>query len=382
MRHFLIDLEIPPHMTTISPSEGARQPHGLPSQSINLIIEQGQMSFAVLYAFCALSIADRLRESSASTSELALWCQATLHAPQLRSDHLSRLLRAAYAQGWIDQLQDGAWSLTHSGRDLCLTAPQSWAERVSKVSATPWAEVGHRIGAAILTGTGAQGHERNALFGWRDEVAPDVADALVADMGRRSSAAAELLALRDMRHVLKVIDVGGQGSMLSALLDGHLHLQGVVLNPRLTAEAEGRLHHEDMVSRWKEEKVDLVREGVPKSYKPLYLLDGVLCQLGDTQAVTLLCRIVNGMKGFAAAEIVLVEPLLAEQPTSHGGVIADLILMALTPAGRVRTLAENKKLLQDAGWPHIEHVPFNDEQGLIIARLPAPARPGSAQTNA
>ncbi|MGP4103283.1 methyltransferase [Nonomuraea sp. KM90] len=215
-------------------------------------------------------------------------------------------------------------------------------------------------------------HSGETLRGWLDELPPDLAEVMVAQMSGRSAAAAALLAERPLGHVMKVFDVGGDGVILAALLQRHPRLHGWLLNQRLPAEAGERLRREDMAERCQATTLDVFHGRLPCGYRPLYVLDTVLCQLGDDLAERLLQRIAAGMAGVGSAELWLVEPILPEPPTAHSSVVDDLVWMAVTAAGRARTLIEHGELLRRAGWPDVEQVPLDDEQGLIVARLPRP----------
>ncbi|WP_431929971.1 methyltransferase [Nonomuraea jabiensis] len=352
--------------STTAPDEGTPQAQNLASpHRINAILAEGGAPYAALYAFCALGIAERLSQAPATTPGLASWCRVTSQAPRLADNSLGRLLRAAQALGWIEQLPAGAWTLTCAGQSLSSSAPGSVTSRVMAAT-SPWTEIGRRIQRAIVTGAGTGKHGRGSPFAWIDD------DVVTAYMNRRSSAAATLLAEHPLSHISKIIDVGGRGVALTALLERHPHLKGKLLNPCLTAEISKRLDREDVIVRWGDEIVDFARDRFPVSYKPLYLLDGVLCQLSDARALALLSSIAGGIPDDAGAEMWVVEPILPEQVTVSGqsSVVADLIWMAFTAAGRARTFSEYEQLFQSAGWSHIEYGPLDDEQGLIVARLP------------
>ncbi|MGW4412172.1 methyltransferase [Nonomuraea sp. NPDC004702] len=196
---------------------------------------------------------------------------------------------------------------------------------------------------------------------------------LLEHLRDRSATAAALISELDPHDVEKVIDVGGHGIVLTALLTRHPRLKGMLLNSHLTAETRAQLHHDDVLIRWHDKRVvDVLRGGVPMTYRPLFLLDSVLCQLGDQQALDLLRHMVAGMTGVGRAELWLIEPALPRLGLAQDGLSVDLWWMALTPQGRVRNPRQHRELLRRAGWPSPVVRRLNRELILITARLPLP----------
>lgn len=366
----IVNEQDPPRPMTSSTTSSAAGASTQPSSSSQPMSQIMEDTFqAAMYALRALGVLERLNRGPAMTADLITGLRTGPPLSDRQSDNFARLLRAARAQHVIHRRRSGAWTLAEADQRPALGS-SSHPTAASALPVAAWTDMGRRIERAVSGPVSAPG--RIGVFDWVDAVPPHAGSMLLTHLRQRSATAADLIVNRDMSCIEKVIDVGGQGTVLAALLTRHLRMKGLLLNPRLTAELRAQLDDDDLIIRWTaKERVDILR-GVPKSYRPLFLLDTVICQLGDQEAIPLLHQMLTSMEGVGRAELWLIEPVLPYRLTRHYSLIADLWWMALTPHGRLRTLAQHHSLLKRAGWRDIRVQRLPDDQTLISAQLPLP----------
>jgi hypothetical protein len=149
-----------------------------------------------------------------------------------------------------------------------------------------------------------------------------------------------LAAALDWSGARKVCDVGGgTGALLRTLLASQPHLTGVLVDlPEVTSRAQPS-------DRLDIEAGDAF-EKVPSDCDT-YLFVNVIHDWDDDDAVRLLTRVVTD--GPPQARIVILEGHRTKQAVDDLATRTDLLMLALAPGGRERTVAEFARLGERAG---------------------------------
>lgn len=262
-------------------------------------------------------------------------------------DALGRVVRHLVGLDVFTHDGSGTYGLGARGRVLLSEHPRR---------ASDWWDIRGAVGRADLAlarlldtvATGQAGYP--LVYGrtfWEDLASdPALSESFDALMGMHVHAdSAELTDIYDWGSVGHVIDVGGgNGTLLAAILTGHPHLRGTLVDlPGPAAAADAKLAEQGLANRC---------EVVARSFfEPLpgggdvYVLCEVLHDWSDADAGAILgrCATAAGDRG----AVVVIERLL-ERETTPAGTVMDIRMLAYM-SGRERTLAQFEALGANAG---------------------------------
>jgi hypothetical protein len=304
----------------------------------------GTPDLAALSALCRLDVPDRLVgpvESAVLADELGV--------DRVR---LERLLRYAATRGWIRFDRRGKVRPTRVTEFLRRDHPGGWGAWIEFASGS---EVLAAIGA-LDRGLAADGDAFAAVngasfFDWMGgrPGRHAVFDAAMAAGGQMHG----LLIARalDWSDARRICDVGGgDGALLSVLLAEHEQLEGVAFElPQVAARVRAR-------PRLSAVGGDAFEE-VPPGFDT-YLLVNVLHDWDDGAAEHLLSNVARALTAMQDADgstptpprrVVIVESEAHGRPRDDLAIRADLLMLALTPGGRERTVDEMVELGARAG---------------------------------
>jgi hypothetical protein len=313
----------------------------LPSRAaLTRMITAYRISQAI-HAAAKLGVADRLKDGSKPSDELA--AEMGVHAPSLY-----RLLRALASVGLFEEDDRGRFRLTPLGAYLRSDVPDSarafaialnepWFRRA-------WEDLPHAIE------TGERAFDRVHGMGFWDYLArhPEagaVFDAAMSDdSGIRAHA---VIAAYDFVGVRTVVDVGGgQGRLLAAVLGAHRHLRGVLFDrPDVIAGAHDVLGQAGVSDRCEVVAGDFF-DSVPGG-ADAYILSRIVHDWDDESAIAILRRCRHAMA--LGKKVLLIEQVIAPGNDPDPAKFTDLNMLLLF-AGRERTAAEFRSLLQAAGF--------------------------------
>lgn len=261
-------------------------------------------------------------------------------------DTLHRLLRALSSDGIFAEAEPGVFRNTDVSEQLLRPG---------------WAAFAHFFGGVWHQAAGALDASGKAsfpdLFGtdfwsWLAEH-PDERALFDTSMEQGKEQRAERFDRVEWRDGEMVVDVGGgNGSLLTALLDRHPGLRGIVFDLPETVRDESALG----------DRIRFVEgsffESVPEG--DVYLLSNILHDWHDESAAAILRTIRAGAPDHA--RLILFEAVVPEGNDPGGGKWLDVLMLALL-AGRERNEAQWRELLEASRFE-----PTSIEHELIQAR--------------
>jgi hypothetical protein len=293
----------------------------------------GLLDYGGIVALCAVGVPDAL-DGRVAIAELA-------RRLDVAAEPLERLVRYGAARGWLRIDARGRVVPNAVTRFLRTDHPGGWSAWVDFAGGNDVLEAVIALSGAVRTGEGAFSLAHGATFFEWMGAHPErrrAFDGAMSAGGRLHGLA--LSAAIDWTQSRRVCDVGGgDGSLLRVLLGRHRHLEAVLLDlPEVTARAAPA------------ERLEIVPgdgfRDVPGDCDT-YLFVNVIHDWGDGDAVRLLACVVA--QGPPDARVVVVEGHRRPRPADDVAARTDLLMLALAPGGRERTLEELGELGRRAG---------------------------------
>ncbi len=334
-------------------------PDARPTADDIAIVRQFIMGFRLtqlLYVAATLGLADHLNAGPQSPQQLAQTVGADPEA-------LYRLLRALASVGIFAEQADGTFALTPRARLLQPDAPGS-LHSVALLYGEDWLWQAYgQLRWSVQTGRPAFNHVHGeSLFAYLQHHPAAATVFQHAMSGFSAHEAAAILAAYDFAGVQRVVDVGGgQGALLTALLQAHPHLAGVLFDlPEVVATAEERIAAQGLRERCRCVAGD-VFAGVPPG-GDVYVLKSIVHNWDDARSVQLLrqCRAAMG----AGARVVLAERLIPGGNTPAEGKLFDINMLVVL-GGQERTEGDYGRLLTQAGLRLTRVIPTQSALSLI-----------------
>jgi sulfur carrier protein ThiS len=288
-----------------------------------------------------LGIADALADGPLRVEELASEVNAD-------PDALRRLLRALMGRGVFRQRRDGRYQLNSLADTLRSSAPLSAAGLARMVGSHQHREHWSYLADAIRTGEAIipAVNGTDAFDYLRRE--PELAEAFNRAMAETTEmTVASLMAAYSFDPYPTVVDVGGGvGQLLAAILAATPTARGILYDlPHAVVQAQPLLRQHGIADRVRVVQGSFF-DSVPAG-GDIYVLKNVLHDWPEDQAVEIL-RNVHAAAGIGTT-IVLIEFVIPLHKREYVGHWTDLEML-LTQAGRDRTAAEYRALLERAGF--------------------------------
>ena len=290
-----------------------------------------------LYAVAKLGIADFVRDGRSSTAELALAAGAD-------EGVLYRVMRTLAGFGVFHEEEGRFFSLTPAGQLLRSDHPQSLRHAIIFRCEENY-DAFRALVHSMRTGENAF----KSVFGApRFEYLKSNKDANESfQEGMKAITRGDISAILkayDFSAFKTVVDVGGgNGALLSGILEQNPHLSGILFDQRATIELAlagrgGQLPNCRLVA-------GNFFEAVPQG-GDLYILKSVIHDWPDAPAVTILrnCRIAMGDKG----KVVVVERIIGPRNQASHALIVDLTVL-VEHGGQERRQKEFQALFNQAG---------------------------------
>lgn len=298
---------------------------------------RGGLVTRTLALVAELDVARALADGPRPVTELAA-------ATGADADTLHRLLRALASDGIFAEEEPGVFRNTDVSELLTVDGWDDfahlfggiWLRAVAALDASGEASFPRLFGDEFWSWLGSHAHQRAAF------------DRAMAQGWQRRLSRLESV---DWRGDETVVDVGGgNGSLLGGFLERYPRMRGIVFDLPETVRDEGSLG----------ERCTFVAgsffEEVPRGNA--HVLSTILHDWDDESAL----RILRTVRASAGERLVLLEAVVEPGNESAGSKWLDLMMLTLT-AGRERTEAEWRALLEASGWE-----PSRIEAGVIEAR--------------
>nr|WP_200343026.1 methyltransferase [Halorhodospira halophila] len=179
--------------------------------------------------------------------------------------------------------------------------------------------------------------------------------------------AAEVLDAYSLRRHRRLMDVGGgEGAFLMAAARRWPHLQGRVVDlPAVAERAQGRIDEEGLNGRLESLGLDFFRDPLPGDVDVVTLVR-ILHDHDDQEAARLLDNLHRSLE--PGTTVLVAEPMAGTPGAERvGGAYFGIYLFAMG-RGRPRTVAENRGLLEAAGFEQVRLLPgCNPLQARVIA---------------
>lgn len=306
----------------------------------------------VLRAFVELKIAEQLVVEPRDLHSLAAACHSDPTA-------LRRFLRAAAGMGLCTVDGRGRYSTSPVGAALSADAEDSMASWILLMTA-PWlVRPWEHLAAAVRSGGSVFDDVHGTSF-WQ-YVAEHPDEGAVFDAAMTSGAAtrgAQLAEVLDWKGVTTVVDVGGgQGLLLTTLLDNAPGLRGVVADrPEVLEGAPAVLARSGVEDRIELIGSDFFSE-IPTG-GDVYVLSRILHDWADEPARAILRATRNAMA--PGSRVCLVEQVVPEADDLPPDERVDLAIkdlnMLVLVGGQERTASEYEALLTAAGFTDMQIV--------------------------
>ncbi|GAB2999464.1 hydroxyneurosporene-O-methyltransferase [Mycobacterium bourgelatii] len=311
-------------------------------------------------AAVALGIADALADAPLRLDELA---------PRVNADPdaLRRLLRALIGRGVFRQRRDGRYELNPLADTLRSSAPLSAAGLARMVGSPQHREVWSHLADAIRTGGAVfpAVHGTDAFDYLSRE--PELAEGFNRAMAETTAMAVPaLMAAYSFDPYRTVADVGGgEGELLAAILSATPTARGILYDlPYAVVEAQSLLRQHGIADRVRVVAGSFF-DSVPAG-ADIYVLKNVIHDWPDERAVEILRNIRAAAK--IGTKILLIEFVIPHHNREYIGHLTDLEML-VTQAGRDRTAAEYRTLLERAGFRVTRVVPTASPFSIVEAIL-------------
>ena len=301
------------------------------------LIMGGWVSRAI-YVVAKLGIADLLKPGAKTCADLA---KATGVDPR----SLFRVMRALASVGIFAEGGEGRFELTPLAEGLQTDAPNSMralAIMLGEESYHVWGELPQSVVSGEPAFERVYGMRRFEYLGAHPKAA-EVFDQAMTSLNRRVHAS--VVSTYPFSEMTTIIDVGGgNGSLLSLILQANPKARGVLLETPVVIESAKR-HVESLGFAERCEFVagDFFRS-VPEG-GDVYILLHVIESFDDDRCSTILnnCRRVMAKH----AKMLIVEPIISRRNEPSAAKLLDLHMLVVT-GGRLRTEGEYQALLTRA----------------------------------
>lgn len=294
-----------------------------------------------LFIAADLNIAEILKDSPKSISELA-------RLTNTRESLLYRLMRALASQGIFKEVNDRFFDLTPLAHTL-KDGQGSWRYFVLNHTGDINWDIFRELPNSIKTGENAakkvlgmsafeflkKNPERNQIFNKSMTNSSDIASAAV-------------LSAYNFSGITKIVDVGGgQGYLLSIILNKYKSMNGVVMDlPYVVTGATKNFDKFKLNDRAIAVPGNFF-ENVPEG-GDAYILKSVIHDWNDQDCIKILKNIHQTMA--TEGKLLVVEIIIMEDNKPSFGKLSDIQMLVGTTGGKERTRKEYEDLYKNAGF--------------------------------
>lgn len=303
-----------------------------------------------------LGIADLLKDGAKDVEELA---KATDANPNI----LYRILRILAGEGVFKEEQDRSFSLTPLSQALRTDLADSvhaYVVMKHELEFPPLMDIMHTVRTGEPAFVETFGKPAFEYLKENPGPAERFHAAMAAGHGDEDGVIADTYDFSGAKHVVDV--GGGNGSLLSALLNRYDHLTGTLLElaPAIAAAqsgAGGPLPRCDLVTG------DFLEEVTPGG--DIYLLKKIIHNWDEEAAITILKNCRAAMNG--GGKVLIIETLVGPANESTWGKMQDFTMLLVFKGGMERTTEEYAELLgkADLRLDHVQEI--SPETAIIVS---------------
>ena len=329
-----------------------------PPEAVLTQMITGSLGSQAVYVAAQLGIADLLAQGPRKVEDLA-------SAADADADSLYRVLRALASFGVFEEHANRVFGLTPTGdllrsdspkslRDLAIFMGEDWHWRV-------WGRTLYSVRTGKAAWSQVHGQEVFPYLATNPEAAKIFDRAMTSLSNLAITAVVEGY---DFSGIATLVDVaGGHGRLLTAILDKHMSMHGVLFDqPQVIDGAKDNEHVNALSERLKLVSGDFF-ESVPAGFDG-YIMKHIIHDWDDERALQILRNIRNVMDD--NGRVMLVETVITSDGQPDLGKLLD-IEMLVSPGGKERTAAEYKELLAKAGLKMTRIVPTKSPYSVIEA---------------
>jgi len=342
-----------PAVAQSEPAGQAAPPEAVLTQMIT-----GSLGSQAVYVAAQLGIADLLVHGPRNVDDLAL--AADVDAPSLY-----RVLRALASFGVFEEYGFRVFGLTPTGellrsdsprslRDLAIFMGEDWHWRV-------WGRTLYSVRTGKAAWKEVHGQEVFPYFAGNPEAAKIFDRAMTSLSNLAIKAVVEGYDFADIEALVDV--AGGHGRLLTAILDEHRSMHGVLFDQAHVLEGAKDNEHVKALS----ERLKLVSgdffASVPAGFDG-YIMKHIIHDWDDERAVQILRNISKVMRD--DGRVMLVEAVITTDGKQDFGKLLD-IEMLVSPGGKERTAGEYRELFARSGLKMTRIVPTKSPYSVIEA---------------
>ncbi|MGB8701987.1 MAG: methyltransferase [Thermosynechococcaceae cyanobacterium] len=333
-------------------------PSAVPLPVVFMQMVNGYWISQAIFVAAKLGIADLLEAGPQRYEEIAAATGADARS-------IYRLLRALASLGIFSEVNEQKFALTPLAQFLRSNAPGSL-----RAMAIMSGEEHYRAWGELLYSVKTGNDAFSQVYGLPifPYLAQNPESAQIFDQAMTSYSSLEIgavVASYDFSALDTLVDVGGgNGSLLTALLQANLHLKGILFDQETVVAGATPILAAGGVSDRCQVVAGNFFESVPTGGKA-YLLKHIIHDWGDTEAIAILqhCRIAMPAEG----RLLLVEMVIQPGNDPFIGKLLDLNMLTMCPGGCERTEAEYRTLLAQAGFQLTRIVPTSTFASIIEA---------------
>jgi hypothetical protein len=312
-----------------------------------------------IYVAAKLAVADHLKDGPRSIVELATATKT--HAPSL-----FRLMRALASIGVFAEDRSGRFALTPMAGALLSDAPNSIRAIAIMTGEDWWWRAWGQIHFGVQTGKSSFEHVHGMRFFDYMKKNPEAGAVFDQAMSAYASqTAAQVATAYPFHDKAAVVDVGGgRGTLISAILEHHTQLRGIIYDLPATVEAAKHLLEScGLLSRCQVLGGDFF-EAIPKGGE-VYILQHVIHDWDDEHATKILRNCQQAMP--PGSKLLLVEMVIPTGNEPFLGKFLDLGVLMMESGARERTELEYRDLLSGAGFHVSSIIPLPSPDSVIVA---------------
>ena len=329
-----------------------------PPEAVLTQMITGSLGSQAVYVAAQLGIADLLAHGPRKVEELA-------SAADVDSASLYRVMRALASFGVFEEYGLRVFGLTPTGellrsdsprslRDLAIFMGEDWHWRV-------WGRTLYSVRTGQAAWKQVHGQEVFPYFATNPEAAK-IFDRAMTSLSNLAIKA--VVQGYDFSDVEALVDVaGGHGRLLTAILDEHRSMHGVLFDQQHVLEgAKDNQHVKALSERMKLVSGDFF-ESVPAGFDG-YIMKHIIHDWDDERAVQILRNISKVMQD--DGRVMLVEAVITTDGKQDFGKLLD-IEMLVSPGGKERTAGEYRELFARSGLKMTRIVPTKSPYSVIEA---------------